>query len=139
MKSPESWTHAQLVISPTDRPADNSNHCTSSPRHRARRCRIDESRPSTRESITCRAALRLTVRLNDDAELRPPARPARPRCQLFLRLYNNRGWLGSRVVSVLDSGAVRPGFKSQPQRCRVTVLGKLFTPIVPLFTNQQNR
>ena len=47
-------------------------------------------------------------------------------------------WLGSRVVSVLDSGAVGPGFKSQPRRCRVTVLGKLFTPIVPLFTNQRN-
>jgi len=47
-------------------------------------------------------------------------------------------WLGSRVVSVLDSGAVGPGFKSQPRRCRVTVLGKLFTPIVPLFTKQQN-
>jgi len=41
------------------------------------------------------------------------------------------------VVSVLDSGAVWPGFKSQPRRCRVTVLGKLFTPIVPLFTKQQ--
>ena len=24
------------------------------------------------------------------------------------------GWLGSRVVSVLDSGTVGPGFKSQP-------------------------
>ena len=36
------------------------------------------------------------------------------------------------MVSVLDSGAVGPGFKSQPRRCRVTVLGKLFTPIVPL-------
>jgi len=47
-------------------------------------------------------------------------------------------WLGSRVVSVLDSGAERPGFKSQSRRCRVTVLGKLFTPIVPLFTKQQN-
>jgi len=47
-------------------------------------------------------------------------------------------WLGSRVVSVLDSGAEGPGFKSQPQRCWVTVLGKLFTPIVPLFTKQQN-
>ena len=43
-------------------------------------------------------------------------------------------WLGSRVVSVLDSGAEGPGFKSQPRCCRVTVLGKLFTPIVPLFT-----
>ena len=48
------------------------------------------------------------------------------------------GWLGSRVVSVLDSGAVGPGFKLQPRRCRVTVLGKLFTPIVPLFTKQRN-
>ena len=37
-------------------------------------------------------------------------------------------WLGSRVVSVLDSSAQGPGLKSQPRRCRVTVLGKLFTP-----------
>ena len=29
---------------------------------------------------------------------------------------------------MLDSGAVGPGFKSQRRRCRVTVLGKLFTP-----------
>jgi len=36
------------------------------------------------------------------------------------------------VVSVLDSGAEGPGFKSQLRRCRVTVLGKLFTPVVPL-------
>ena len=48
-------------------------------------------------------------------------------------------WLGSRVVSVLDSGAEGPGFKSQSFRCRVTGLGKLFTPIVPLFTKQRNR
>ena len=47
-------------------------------------------------------------------------------------------WLGSRVVSVLDSGVVGPRFKSQSRRCRVKVLGKLFTPIVPLFTRQQN-
>jgi len=46
------------------------------------------------------------------------------------------GWHGSRVVSVLHSGAEGPGFKSQLRRCRVTVLGKLFTPIVPLFTKQ---
>ena len=32
------------------------------------------------------------------------------------------GWLGSRVVSVLDSGTEGPGFKSQLRRCRVTVL-----------------
>jgi len=29
------------------------------------------------------------------------------------------GWLSSRVVSVLDSGAEGPGFKSQSRRCRV--------------------
>ena len=33
------------------------------------------------------------------------------------------GWLGSQVVSVLDSGAVGPEFKSQSRRRRVTVLG----------------
>ena len=43
----------------------------------------------------------------------------------------------SRVVSVLDSGAEGPGFKSQSRRCRVTVLGKL-TSIVHLFTKQRN-
>ena len=48
-------------------------------------------------------------------------------------------WLGSRVVSLLYSGAEGPGFNSQPRcRCRVTVLGKLFTPIVTLFTKQRN-
>ena len=47
---------------------------------------------------------------------------------------STNGWLGSRVVSVLDSGAEQPGFKSQSRRCWVTVLGKLFTLIVPLFT-----
>ena len=52
-------------------------------------------------------------------------------------LYILLEWLGSRVVSVLDSGAEGPGFKSQPRRCRVTVIGKLFTPIVPLFTKQR--
>ena len=35
---------------------------------------------------------------------------------------------------MLESGAERPGFKSQSRRCRVTVLGKLLTPIVPLFS-----
>ena len=52
--------------------------------------------------------------------------------------YISLGWLGSRVVSVLDSGAEGPGFISQSRPCRVTVLGKMFTPIVPLFTKQQN-
>ena len=52
---------------------------------------------------------------------------------------NKGGSVCSRVVSVLDSGAEGPGFKSQSRRCRVTDLGKLFTPIVPLFTKQPNR
>ena len=42
----------------------------------------------------------------------------------------------SQVVSMLDSGAEGPGFKSQSRHCRVTVLDKLFTPIVPMFTKQ---
>jgi len=42
------------------------------------------------------------------------------------------------TVSLLDSGAVGPGFKSQPRRSCVTVLGKLFTSSVLLFTKQQN-
>ena len=52
--------------------------------------------------------------------------------------YLLTGWLSSRVVSVLDWGAEGPGFKSQSRRYRVTVLGKLFTSIVPLFTKQRN-
>jgi len=57
------------------------------------------------------------------------------RCFFFSCLLPvlNRGWLGSRVVSVQDSGAEGPGFKSQSRRCRVTVL-----VLVPLFTKQQN-
>jgi len=64
----------------------------------------------------------------------------RVRCLVFLThgVYGQSGWLGSRVISVLDTGAEGPGFKSQSRRCRVTVLGKLFTPIVSLFTKQQN-
>ena len=41
------------------------------------------------------------------------------------------------VADVLDSGAEGPVFKSQSRLCRVTVLGKLFTPIVPLFTKRE--
>jgi len=52
--------------------------------------------------------------------------------------YYKNGWFGSRVISVLDLGAEGPGFISQPRRCRVIVLGKLFTPIVPVFAKQQN-
>jgi len=53
-------------------------------------------------------------------------------------IYNVHGWLGSWVVSMLHSGTEVPGFKAQPRRCQVTVFGKLFTPIMPLFTEQRN-
>ena len=59
-------------------------------------------------------------------------------CHIFVHVTYGRGQLGSRVVSVLDSGAEGPGFKSQLRCCRATVLDKLFTPIVPLFTKQRN-
>ena len=52
------------------------------------------------------------------------------------QVFSAVGWLGSRVVSVLDSGAVGPGLKSQPRHFWVTVLCKLFTLIVPLFIRQ---
>jgi len=42
--------------------------------------------------------------------------------------YKPYGWLGSLVVSVLDSVAT----------LSVTVLGKLLIPIVPLLTKQRN-
>ena len=42
-----------------------------------------------------------------------------------------------RSVCVFVCLSVGHRFESQSRR-RVTVLGKLFTPIVPLFTKQQN-
>jgi len=45
-----------------------------------------------------------------------------------------KGWLGSRGVSVLTQAQNGPG----SNRSRDTVLGKLFTHIVPLVTKQQN-
>ena len=74
----------------------------------------------------------------------PPAlcfQLVRPSVRFGMRQQSRQSvrWLRSRVVSVLDSDTIGPaGFKSQPRRCRVTVLGKLFTPIVPLFTKQRN-
>ena len=34
-------------------------------------------------------------------------------CNIIHHMYFLTRWLGSRVVSVLDSGTERPGFKSQ--------------------------
>ena len=41
--------------------------------------------------------------------------------QLFLCRFSVTGWLGSRVDSVLDSGAEGPRFKLQPQCYRVSL------------------
>jgi len=68
----------------------------------------------------------------------PPSNVPLQSITTFRLVLISTGWLGSRVVRVLDSGTEWPGFKSQSRCCRVTVLGKLFTPIVPLFTKQQN-
>ena len=50
------------------------------------------------------------------------------RLLLLFPRFSTAEWL---LVSVLDSGAEGPRFKSAPRRCPVTVLGKLFTPSVP--------
>ena len=52
-----------------------------------------------------------------------PPRETRNLLEFQTTIYTMyHGWLGSRVVNVLDSGEEGPGFKSQPRRRRVTVL-----------------
>jgi len=48
-------------------------------------------------------------------------RTAKINWQIYGKKLRNRHpvWLGSRAVSVLDSGAEGPGFKSHLRRCRV--------------------
>ena len=102
--------------------------------------RIDTDRIA-RCSATVRTARRVTrCRASATVDWAGSAHDA---TSLIVSIYifiHSSGWLGNRVVlvSVPDSGAEGPGFKSQSRRCRVTVLGKLFTPIVPLFTKQRN-
>jgi len=42
-------------------------------------------------------------------------------CAKYIYVYSASEWLDNRVVSVLDSGAVGPDFKSQSRRCRVSL------------------
>ena len=112
------------------------------PLHRPDPTGLDPTRQSQR---ICRRTVRTQRTLSETrVTVREPGRTF-----IFLSTKSGRarlveyglysaGWLGSRVVSVLHLGAEAPGFKSQPRRCRVTVLGKLFTPVVPLFTKQRN-
>ena len=44
--------------------------------------------------------------------------------------------LSKNVNDISKEYTKEPGFKSQSRRCRVIVLGKLFTPIVAMFTKQ---
>jgi len=110
-------------------------------RHRRRRRRLVRSVPADRPPN-----LHETTNIHNTLMERPREdcwAPRTSRGTSAIVQYNGTihsfrdGWLGSRVVSVF-SGAEGPGFKSQPRRCRVTVLGKRFTPIVPLFTEQRN-
>ena len=59
-------------------------------------------------------------------------------CIIFASHTSGRGWLGSRVVSVLDSGAEGPWVQIAVATLSGNSLRQLFTPIVPLFTKQQN-
>jgi len=56
---------------------------------------------------------------------------------ILAKIYSKTA-LSARVVNVLDLGARGLGFKLQWQRCQSSVLGKLFTPIVPVLTKQQD-
>jgi len=46
----------------------------------------------------------------------------------FIYFSGLRRWLGGLVVRALESGPRGREFDSQPVRCQVTTLGKLFTP-----------
>jgi len=64
---------------------------------------------------------------------------AQQHAEIFWFSYFCMGWLGSRVVSVLDSGK-RARVQIAVEKLSgnsLSLLGKLFIPIVPLFTKQQ--
>ena len=52
-----------------------------------------------------------------------------------VHLYSTRPVLYTKIGLMRRRARLQ---KSQARRCRVTVLGKLFTPIVPLFIKQRN-
>jgi len=75
-------------------------------------------------------AMHTNLTLADDKQVRaPPIRYDTRHEMLFERALNGRH-------KSAQSAAEGPGFRSQSRRCRVTVLGKLLTPIV--FTKQRN-
>jgi len=57
----------------------------------------------------------------------------------IIRMSNDKSGSVTEWLACWTQAQKGPGwFKSQSRRCRVTVLGKLFTPVMPLFTKQQN-
>jgi len=58
----------------------------------------------------------------------------------FVGLSLDRDGSAAERLACWTQAQKDPGskFKSQSRRCRITVLGKLFIPIMPLFTKQQN-
>ena len=81
------------------------------------------------ESFSCHFTHRGRLPRENSVAARENARPVGLSCTCYLLTL---------IVARYSGAVYGPGFKSQPRRCRVTVLGKLFTPIVPLFTKQQN-
>jgi len=56
---------------------------------------------------------------------------------VHLYLIEYRFTIQTCYLHLKHGNAVRHGFKSKPRRCRVTVLDRLFTHIVAVFTKQQ--
>ena len=48
---------------------------------------------------------------------------------MFKFILSRDGWLGSRAAKALDLQLAGCEFNSRPRYCRVTTLGKLFTPM----------
>ena len=80
---------------------DNPSHATLHRTSQAQRC-WDEACLSA-----CVTAAAATAAASSEARCR----------RNYLHVRNVLGWLGSRVVSMLDLGAEGPGFKSQWRRC----------------------
>ena len=83
-----------------------------------------------KSTTTTTTTLAKSRRHSDGTDDAPVAKPGGSLSALLTQkklVLESQGWLAIRVVSVLDSNAEEPWFKSQPRPCRVTVLGKLFT------------
>ena len=120
----QNWRRHQFVWSLDGAAAVQLEHGSTVRGYTEKTCRRRPHRPDLRVRLYSR---KLPVNRSSSA-CRHIGRYRRPK---LLQLLHP----GCSVAELL---AVGPGFKSQPRRCQVTVLGKLFTPIVPLFAKQRN-